>query len=274
MPTSATAYSGAVSSRASSPKWHKGVSKAGDIYVVTRGNENTTDAVWAYAAHHKVFRNAALKLAKAWQTRIAPGKSATGISVGPGHTKHAAKQLQSLIVHLRRNKKTGLKANPDDPNTFPVRGEPGSGQLYWTGMRLALNGEHCDSDGCTVTDKWVSKVKIDAGPTVTRITGGNTWFPNSGNFSNIHFRMWGGFRGRVCGAENTGGLPVPTSIDYLRDYGDRHGNVLTVGVVLWIYAAPLGRYISDEAKTHDAICEDQSKGNMCWFSETAKQSNG
>lgn len=269
-PTGAIANPVANSTPSKPLTWHKGVSKTGDIYVVTHGNESTTDAIWAYAAHHKAFRKAALRLAKKWKNEVASGGSVAGINVGAGHLKHPAKKLHSLIVHLQRGNKAGpFKVDPDNPNSFPVRGEPGSGQLYWTGMRLILEGYFCGNVGCELTDKWVSRIKIDAGPTVTRITGGNLWFPNSGNFSNIHFRMWGVCRGRVCSAENTGGLPVPTSIDYLRDYGDRHGNVLTVGIVLWIYAAPLGGYIFDTAKTHDAICEDQSQGNMCWFSETA-----
>lgn len=77
--------------------------------------------------------------------------------------------------------------------------------------------------------------------------------------------MWAVCRGVVCADEGTGDLPS-TGYDCLRDYGDRRGDVLTVGLTLWTFWTPLEDYAGDSGKTHDCTRETANVGHACAYS--------
>jgi hypothetical protein len=154
--------------------------------------------------------------------------------------------------------------NGHDPNSFPVRGEAGSGHLYWTGMTLIVAARFCDPNGCdSDTDRYTSRVTINPGAKTSRINGQNLYFPDSGNFGNKHFEMFAINKGRVVADENTGGLPAKSE-DFLTVRNALNGTVLTVAIALWVYLNPYGEYFPDGAKTHDCTCA-KAPDNECRY---------
>lgn len=151
----------------------------------------------------------------------------------------------------------------NNPNTFPIRGQRDASGLYWTAT-FENDLAYCEGS-CETTDRYVSRVRIDPGTTVTRVSATNRYFPDAGHLGNRHFEMWAVCRATVCGHANTGNLPT-SSVDYLRDYGDRHSNVLTIGLTQWTYWNPLGTYHGDSGKTHDCDGEAAKVGNACRYS--------
>lgn len=154
--------------------------------------------------------------------------------------------------------------DPGDPNTFPVRGFAGSGRLFWRDMPLILEAGVYRSGSFVVTDRYTARVRINPGATSSLVTSSNLYSPNGGHFQNKHFQIFAVCRGRICSSTNTGDLPTASS-NVISQYGDRHGLVLTIGVVLWVYFTQYAAYGHDEAKTTDATCEARSTGNACRY---------
>jgi hypothetical protein len=152
------------------------------------------------------------------------------------------------------------EVNGDDPNSFPVRGKPGSGRSFWQDMPLEVDGVLCDPT-CTLEDRYTSRVRITPGPTSAAVSSTNLYSPNHGNFGNQHFEMWAICRGVICADTDTGQLPA-NSNDLIR-CPDRHNNVVTIAITLWVFFKPIGSYVPDGAKTND--CRFPATGSICRF---------
>jgi hypothetical protein len=156
-----------------------------------------------------------------------------------------------------------LDVSANNPNTYPVRGGPGSGNLYWTNMQVAYEADYCSGGSCTDEDKITSNVTIDPGATSTRITSSSTYSPNHGNFANKHLEGWAINHGYLVGNANSGNLPGAGPF-YVGNSPYMYGAVLTSAVTLWVSFQ--GVYHSgDGAKTHDATCESQNIGSACRY---------
>jgi hypothetical protein len=73
--------------------------------------------------------------------------------------------------------------------------------------------------------------------------------------------MWAVCRGSICADTDTGQLPA-NSNDLVR-YADRHNNVVTIAITLWVFFNPQARYVPDGAKTND--CTFPAAGSICRF---------
>ena len=129
-------------------------------------------------------------------------------------------------------------------------------------MLLEIDGGTCTST-CQVTDRFVSRVTVSPGARTSRVNATNIYSPNAGNFGNKHFELWAINRGSIVGKSNTGNLPG-NSIDYISSSRNLNNDVLTTAVTLWVYQNPVGSYIADGAKTHDATCRPPGN-NTCYY---------
>ena len=199
-----------------------------------------------------------------WESEVSAGKDPglPGVTGQPKSRQLAA--LAELRTDLDRQASGAVVPAIDygNPNTFPIRGQRDSTGWFWTAS-FENDLDACGSS-CVLTDRFRSNVTIDPGATVTRVTGNNLYFPDHGNFQNTHFEMWAVCAGVVCADQDTGNLPNPSN-DYLRNYGDRHLKVLTVGPTLWTYMVPYGTYVGDSDKTHDCTGESAVIGNGCYY---------
>jgi hypothetical protein len=238
------------------------------VWIASSGGQSLTSAVLQVSADSTDYAKQVRAMIPVWEKEVSAGRD-PGL---PGVTDHSkAGELAALSeLDADLGRQVSGQAVPavdtGNPNTFPIRGQKGSGGLYWTATFITQL-EYCGSS-CDITDKLTSNVTINPGATVTQIISRNLYFPDSGNLQNRHYQMWAVCRGVICANQNTGDLPLTpdTGRDYLRNYGDRHGNVLTVGLTLWTYWIPLADYASDSGKTHDCTCEAASVGNACVYS--------
>jgi hypothetical protein len=244
------------------------------LYVVTFNGESVEAGIAHHAATDAAFRASAARLTAAWLSKLRSAKSVT-IS-GLGETGHAAQVASIARLHanlvsgeLPRTEltsKTGsmataapsaaatLSIDGNNPNSFPVRGAPGSGRTYWTGMTEIVAFHHCDASGCDPdTDRYTSKITVNPGAVTSKVSATNVYYPSSGAFGNKHFELWAINRGSIVGDVDTGNLPA-SSIDYVKSNRALNGTVLTVAVTLWVYVNPYGTYVADGAKTADATC--------------------
>jgi hypothetical protein len=81
-----------------------------------------------------------------------------------------------------------------------------------------------------------------------------TYFPNSGNFGNKHFRKWAITYGNIDAQENTDDV-TGAKVNYLSVPNALNGTVLTSALTLWVFLNPYGTYDADGAKTADATCD-------------------
>lgn len=151
-------------------------------------------------------------------------------------------------------------ADGNNPNSFPVKGTPGAGRSFWQDMPLTVSGAFC-TGSCSVTDKYTSRIRITPGPTSAKVDSTNLYSPNRGNFGNQHFELWAICRGTICADTDTGQLSGNSS--HLVRYADRHSNVVTIAVTLWVYFNPTANYVPDGAKTND--CAFPATGSICRF---------
>lgn len=254
------------------------------IFVVTSGSQSVEDAIADRAAVDSSYRVAARRIGTQWASRLGRGLRVPGLA---GATPT---QQRASVNTLNRELATGRPAatagnstvvigsggvgvsarmvvpliNGHDPNSFPVRGNPGSGRTYWTGMQLIVAARFCGPDGCSSdTDRFTSNVTINPGAVTSRVNGRNLYFPDSGNFGNKHFEMFAINRGNIVGDANTGNLPA-SSQDYVSSSRALNGTVLTVAITLWVYLNPYGSYYADGAKTHDCTCHPKPD-NACTY---------
>jgi hypothetical protein len=262
------ALAGAATSASASTTASARPAPAPGVWIAVTQGQSLTSAVLHVSAHSTDYAKRVRAMIPVWAKEVSAGRD-PGLPGLAGHSRRGElAALSELNTDLGRQI-SGLAVpavDTGDPNTFPIRGQRGSGGLYWTATFITQL-YYCGSS-CDVTDKYTSNVTINPGATVTQIVSRNLYFPDSGNLQNKHFQMWAVCRGVVCEDKDTGDLPdLPnTGYDYLRDYGDRHGNVLTIALTLWTYWTPLADYASDSGKTHDCTCETTSVGNACMYS--------
>lgn len=252
------------------------------LWVVKSSGETVLEAVQRQAAADPSYSSQARRSVDDWIARTNAGERVRLLDrndtpiVATSRSLVALRSALALSVSQRPAGRPGHVAVPttatvppggtrplidgNDPNAFPVKGMPGSGRSFWQNMPLTVTGTFCNPS-CTVTDKYTSRVRITPGPTSAAVSSTNLYSPNSGNFGNEHFEMWGLCRGTICADTDTGQLPA-NSNDLLR-YSDRHNNVITIAITLWVYFRPTAKYVPDGAKTTD--CTFPATGSICRF---------
>lgn len=155
--------------------------------------------------------------------------------------------------------------DPNNPNSFQVRGTPGSGRTFWTGANTAIAVDFC-TGSCTESDRITARATINPGAVSNKISITTVYSPNAGNlnpFVDLQFKSI--VRGTVTGT----GLNAqqPGSKTYIHGNGQNlRGNVLTISIALGtdIYPPPYnGKEFWDGAKTADATCS--STDNTCRY---------
>ncbi len=222
------------------------------------------------------YRKKAQALADTWKQRLDAGHTIAGLDQTTREGQLAEVQnIKSTLVSpnlsltaARSNavRATGVTAqaiDPNNPNTFPVKGSAAASGLYWFNLKLEVDAQRCGGSGCTLTDVYRSNVTVDPGARTSMIRGRNLYWNDSGNFGNKHFRMWAINRGNIVGADNTGDLSN-ASKDYISSKFPLNSTVLTTGITLWVYFKPLGIYWADGGKTADAYCRAKPD-NACVY---------
>lgn len=253
------------------------------LFVVTFDGESVESGIAHHAATDPAFRASAQRLTSVWLSRLRSAPSVTIKGLGESGNAAQASSVATLNANLANGNlprteltsKTGSVApsatgqavasvNGNDPNSFPVRGAPGSGRTYWTGMTEIVAAHSCDPTGCEPdTDRYTSKITVNPGAVTSKVSATNLYFPSSGDFGNKHFEMWAINKGKVVGSANTGNLPA-SSVDFVSSSRALNGTVLTVAVTLWVYINPYGTYVADGAKTADATCRPPGD-NVCAY---------
>lgn len=253
------------------------------LFVVTFDGESVESGIAHHAATDPAFRASAQRLTSVWLARLrsAPSVTITGLgeSGNAAQTTAVARLNADLgsgnLPRTELTSKTGSVApqaaaqvvpsiNGNDPNSFPVRGAPGSGRTYWTGMTDIVAAHSCDPSGCQPdTDRYTSKITVNPGAVTSKVSATNLYYPSSGAFGNKHFELWAINRGSIVGNANTGNLPA-SSIDYVTSSRALNNTVLTVAVTLWVYVNPYGTYVADGSKTADATCRPPGD-NTCVY---------
>lgn len=240
-------------------------------------SETALQGIANSAATDVAYRARAQAAVKQWLSSVAAGQKVTvpgvndvSLAAGTANLTVLSKQLASGtaattpdVAVAAPSAETPLDVSTNNPNTYSVRGEAGSGNLYWTGMEVAYEADYCDGDTCTDEDKIVSKVTIDPGATSTRITNSSIYSPDHGDFANKHLEGWAINHGNLVGNGNSTNIPGAGPF-YVGNSPHLYGTVLTSAVTLWVYF--LGAYhAGDGAKTHDATCEAESVGSACRY---------
>ena len=255
------------------------------LWVVKTSGETLLEAVARQAATDPAYRAQARRTVAAWVARSRAGLPVTVLDEADRPVTATAPALRDLGSALARTTvparvpagpgasaqhEPGAKvsttvdvrpmADGNDPNSFPVRGAPGAGRSFWQDMPLTVSGAFC-TGSCSVTDKYTSRIRITPGPTSAKVDSTNLYSPNGRHFGNQHFELWAICRGSICADTDTGQLSGNSS--HLVRYTDRHSNVITIAVTLWVYFNPTANYVPDGAKTSD--CAFPSTGSICRF---------
>lgn len=251
---------------------------AGDeIFVVAVNDQAWSDAIIDVARQDPAYKEKANRLVSTWKNQVAAGKTVSLGSITEGNSRaerlRSLSALQDRLSHLKVVATDGAGAQPSgmataqvngwDPNSFPVRGYPGSGRTYWTGMQLIIAARYCNPSGCSAdTDRFTCNVTVNPGAVTSKVSSNCLYFPNSGNFGNKHFRLWAINRGAIRGQSDTGDV-TGGRVNYISSDRSLRGTVLTVAVTLWVYLNPFGYYTADGAKTADATCHTYD--NVCVY---------
>lgn len=155
--------------------------------------------------------------------------------------------------------------NPGDPNSFQVRGQPGSGRTYWTGANTAVAFAYCTGT-CYETDRITARGTVNPGAVSDRIDITTVYSPNHGHLNpyvDLQFKSIN--RGIVTGTGTA--AQMPSSRSWVQGNGRSYrGTVLTISIALGvdIYPAPYnGAERWDGAKTADATCS--TSDNTCRY---------
>jgi hypothetical protein len=250
----------------------------GGLWVLRSPSETALQAIADSGATDAPYRAKAQAKVKQWLSSAAAGKTVTVPGVNDAPLAAGTADLTTLSRQLAAgaaattpevavaapNSAAPLDVNGNDPNSFSVRGEPGSGNLYWVDLQVAYEADYC-TDACVDMDKIVSTVTIDPGATTTRISNSSIYSPNHGDFANKHLEGWAINKGNLVGNDNSTNIPGAPPF-YVGNSRPLNGTVLTTAVTLWVYFIPEGDYIAgDGAQTHDATCEAASTGNACRY---------
>jgi hypothetical protein len=238
------------------------------VGVVVVGNESEEDALTAAASVSGANHKSVIALIDAWTVRIRGGQTVQLRSISQGAA--VATQLSRLAALRRRIELTPVDTtstpakqitplvNGNDPNSFAVRGYPGSGNLYWTGMQLANAYHECGPDGCGPdTDRYTCNTTINPGAYSSSVSWNCLYFPSSGEFQNEHFEMFAINHGNIVNLiqpfnqlAGPSGVTNPSMVNKIQ----LNGTVITVAITLWTYVTAYDDYVADGAKTADATC--------------------
>jgi hypothetical protein len=248
----------------------------GGLWVLRSPSETALQAIANSAATDAPYRAKARAKVKQWLSSAAVGKTVTvpgvndaPLAAGTADLTTLSKQLASgaaattpEVAVASPSAAAPLDVSGNDPNSFSVRGEAGSGNLYWVDLQVAYEADYC-TDTCVDMDKLVSKVTINPGATVTLVSMSTIYSPDHGDFANKHLEGWAINRGSLVGQANSDDIPEDTSF-LVGNNRALNGTVLTTAITLWVYFQ--GEYVAgDGAKTHDATCEAASVGNACRY---------
>lgn len=249
---------------------------AGGLWVLRSPSETALQGIANSAATDAPYRVKAQATVKQWLSSVAAGRGVTLLGVndapltaGIAQLTVLSKQLASGTAATRPDVAVAAPSvvSPRDvsgnnPNTYPVRGEPGSGNLYWVDLQVAYEADYC-TNTCVDMDKVVSNVTIDPGAATSRISNSTIYSPNHGDFANKHLEGWAINHGNIVGEGNSTNIPGAPPF-YVDNDPALNGTVLTSAVTLWVYFQ--GAYhAGDGAKTHDATCEIPIVGNACQY---------
>jgi hypothetical protein len=129
----------------------------------------------------------------------------------------------------------------------------------WCGKYI-LRGVYCDADGCTIEDQITTKITVDPGVELSRVSYQSIYSPNHFSFTQIHFEWWTlcYHSAEVCGTDNTpsfagtshGRFLTTSSVEL---YGDR----LAHAFELWAFFEPTGKSIGNPGRTGTATCAER-----------------
>ena len=171
-----------------------------------------------------------------------PGRSA------PTTAQGVVADLTALIGTL-----SAASADSGEAN-YPVRGYPGSGALYWTGMPLEIDGVYCEGV-CITEDKLrANSVTTNPGAKTSKASMTLLYSPNNGDFTNIHTWFialcYGDTR---CGSSSVNGTGSKTW--YASSEPAMYGSFLGHAYQLYAYFKPLLADTQDNARTGNALCD-------------------
>ncbi|MFL6137187.1 MAG: hypothetical protein ACJ74O_05235 [Frankiaceae bacterium] len=171
-----------------------------------------------------------------------PGRSA------PTTSRGVVADLTALLGVVSPASTDSVEAN------YPVRGYPGSGDLYWTGMPLEIDGVYCDGV-CITEDKLrANSVTTNPGAKTSKASMTLLYSPNNGDFTNIHTWFialcYGDTR---CGSSSASGTGSKTW--YVSSSPAMYGSFLAHAYQLYAYFTPLLEGVQDNARTNNALCD-------------------
>lgn len=254
------------------------------IFVIAAAGQSKEDAIANQAAASPTYRKSAQELAADWAGQLGKGATVPGLQGSTvSEQRTSLEELTGKLASGQAASASGSTAvagtdgaglttsivvplvNGNSPNSFPVRGAPGSGNSYWTGMVLEVDGDFCSVAGCgPVTDKYTSNVTVNPGAVTSRINAQNVyWYKGTPSFGNKHFDIYAINRGSIVGTIETGNLGSSPQF-FVKNNRALNGSVLTIAVALWVYGNPTGTYGDDGAKTHDCTCA-ASPDNSCRY---------
>jgi hypothetical protein len=249
------------------------------------GDETFAQAIVRNASIDSAFRAEVLGVLGSWETSTPaagtlPGTDLTQVQLSAlavdlpsvASNGSATNAVASLPVSTTTATAVSASVVPsvavsNDPNSFPVRGSAQGDRSYWSGNpMLQKDLVFCGSSSCTTTDSVKAKLVIT--PTRARTVSGGSlgssvawtifYFPNAGNFTNVHMDTWGITSSRIMylsspGSSGDYSAARPSGKFYAKNDTDLSSKRLTVAVELWANAVPLGGYVFDGGKTADCI---------------------
>ena len=247
------------------------------------------DGFWAVTTTGQSFADSASRVTGPSASQVAPTINAMISRVEAGHTvlvpegnggdvRLASATVPELRAALAAIGPSRLLQIPP-PNDYPIRGK-GCNPVTWNRQRwwaswcqmpFQIDGEFCDPEGCTVTDVLKTRLLVDPGAKVSRVSRTSTYSYQAGqrHFTNIHIEWWTlCFKNGVeCGTANTtdfdgnsSGTFNPTSSRTLRNSRIRHA------FTLWAFFVPDSMWQPDNAKTWLGYCKPASAhSNQCLY---------
>jgi len=264
---------------------HSAPQGARGFWVVTAPGESFIDA-----ARHAVGAPGSQVAAtvRGMISRVKAGKSV----LVPEGTRRDVRLVPATVPELRAALAAGPPAGSGpgagaavrltlipDPHDYPIRGQgchpvTWRGQRFWASwckMPFALNGEFCDPNGCTITDKLRTRLLVDPGTKTSRVSRTSTYTYQAGHprFTNIHIEWWTlCFKSeQECGTGNTKAFFGNSSGTFnVTSSRDLHNSRIRHAFTLWAFFTPNGMWANDNAKTWKGICKPRSSGsNQCLY---------
>lgn len=261
------------------------------IFVVTTNGQSLTEGILTEAAADPDYRQRATALVASWSRSVSAGEAPELADLSLLPPSEQVAQLDSLENVLQSSNNITVPAqpsalpvkreatassvpagsiggpiapgggvtdpsavNPDDPNSFVVRGQPGGTDLtYWLDIQLIVEGKFC-SFSCEVTDRYISRVTVTPAATTSMINSTNVYELNGGAFSDPYLTLYSINNGALTKpGEDANGLAAADT-RFLTNGYPLNGTYLTVAAALTVFVNPYDQYISEGGKTADALC--------------------